>query len=181
MDFLEIFLIGCALSMDAFAVSAAYGISPKKISARDSIPIAASFGFFQMLMPIIGWGMGNAVYELVSSFSKYAAFAILAVVGGKMIFDSLRESESGMSLPLPLKTLMLLSVATSLDALAVGVSFSLVDSPIILPSVVIGLTTFTISLVGVYMGKLLGESVGGKFGVLGGIVLICIGIKILLF
>ena len=122
-----------------------------------------------MLMPIIGWGMGNAVYELVSSFSKYAAFAILAAVGGKMIFDSLRESESGMSLPLPLKTLMLLSVATSLDALAVGVS------------VVIGLTTFTISLVGVYMGKLLGESVGGKFGVLGGIVLICIGIKILLF
>ena len=152
--------------MDAFAVSAACGISPKKISARDSIPIAASFGFFQMLMPIIGWGMGNAVYELVSSFSKYAAFAILAVVGGKMIFDSLRESESGMSLPLPLKTLM---------------SFSLVDSPIILPSVVIGLTTFTISLVGVCMGKLLGESVGGKFGVLGGIVLICIGIKILLF
>ena len=170
MDFLEIFLIGCALSMDAFAVSAACGISPKKISARDSIPIAASFGFFQMLMPIIGWGMGNAVYELVSSFSKYAAFAILAVVGGKMIFDSLRESESGMSLPLPLKTLMLLSVASRL-----------VDSPIILPSVVIGLTTFTISLVGVYMGKLLGESVGGKFGVLGGIVLICIGIKILLF
>lgn len=93
MDFLEIFLIGCALSMDAFAVSAACRISPKKISARDSIPIAASFGFFQMLMPISA-GEWQRRLRTRKLFFKYAAFAILAAVGGKMIFDSLRESES---------------------------------------------------------------------------------------
>ena len=177
MDFFEIFLIGVALSMDAFAVSAACGISPKKMSPRHALEIAASFGFFQMAMPIAGWWMGEAVYGLVSSFSKWAAFAILATVGSKMIFDSLRGEESCMIMPLPFKTLMMLSVATSLDALAVGVSFSLVDRPVLAPSAMI----FTLSLAGIFAGKALGESAGGKFAILGGAVLIGIGVKILLF
>lgn len=181
MDFFEIFLIGVALSMDAFAVSAACGISPKKMSPRHAIEIAASFGFFQMAMPVAGWWMGEAVYALVSSFSKWAAFAILAAVGSKMIFDSLRGEESCMVMPLPFKTLMMLSVATSLDALAVGVSFSLVDCPVLAPSAMIGATTFTLSLAGIFAGKALGESAGGKFAILGGAVLIGIGVKILLF
>ena len=175
MDFFEIFLIGVALSMDAFAVSAACGISPKKMSPRHALEIAASFGFFQMAMPIAGWWMGEAVYGLVSSFSKWAAFAILATVG------SLRGEESCMIMPLPFKTLMMLSVATSLDALAVGVSFSLVDRPVLAPSAMIGATTFTLSLAGIFAGKTLGESAGGKFAILGGAVLIGIGVKILLF
>lgn len=181
MDFFEIFLIGVALSMDAFAVSAACGISPKKMSLRHALEIAASFGFFQMAMPIAGWWMGEAIYGLVSSFSKWAAFAILAAVGSKMIFDSLRGEEPCMVMPLPFKTLMMLSVATSLDALAVGVSFSIVDCPVLAPSAMIGATTFTLSLAGIFAGKVLGKSAGGKFAILGGAVLIGIGVKILLF
>lgn len=181
MDFFEIFLIGVALSMDAFAVSAACGISPKKMSLRHALEIAASFGFFQMAMPIAGWWMGAAIYGLVSSFSKWTAFAILAAVGSKMIFDSLRGEEPCMVMPLPFKTLMMLSVATSLDALAVGVSFSIVDCPVLAPSAMIGATTFTLSLAGIFAGKALGKSAGGKFAILGGAVLIGIGVKILLF
>ena len=185
MDILDILLLAVALSMDAAAVGMTHGMTDPKMPLKRVLAIGGFFGAFQAVMPLIGYALtgliAGAFLDVFEAASSWVSFILLALIGGKMIFDSLRESESGMSLPLPLKTLMLLSVATSLDALAVGVSFSLVDSPIILPSVVIGLTTFTISLVGVYMGKLLGESVGEKFGVLGGIVLICIGIKILLF
>lgn len=180
MDFFEIFLIGVALSMDAFAVSAA-AHTPEKKSPRHALEIAASFGFFQMAMPIAGWWMGEAVYGLVSSFSKWAAFAILAAVGSKMIFDSLRGEESCMIMPLPFKTLCAIRCDEASTRSAVGVSFSLVDCPVLAPSAMIGATTFTLSLAGIFAGKALGESAGGKFAILGGAVLIGIGVKILLF
>lgn len=179
MDFLGIFFIGVALSMDAFAVSVACGISQKKFRAKNALPVAGAFGFFQMLMPILGWAMGSAVYEYISAFSSWVAFAILAAVGGKMIYDSVRGEESIITMPMPLKTLLMLSVATSLDAMAVGVSFSMVECKILPSSALIGLTTFSISLFGIIFGKILGDKAGGKFEILGGLVLIAIGIKIL--
>lgn len=181
MDFLEIFLIAVALSMDAFSVSAACAISRKKISLRQSLIIAGTFGFFQFAMPLIGWSIGEIAYDYISAFSKWIAFFILAIIGAKMIFDSLRCRQSCTAMFLAAKTLLMLAVATSLDALSVGILFSCLDSEVMLPSIIIGVTTFIISLMGIKLGNFLGSCAGGKFEILGGLVLIAIGLKILFF
>ena len=173
MDFFEVSLIGIALSMDAFAVSATCGVNRKKAKIRSLLLVAFTFGFFQAAMPIIGWLMGETAYDYIKDYSKWVAFGILFSVGSKMIWDSISDKPSIITFPMPAKTLIALAIATSLDALAVGVSFACIDS------LIIGCITFIISLIGIMLGGKIGDSAGDKFEILGGIVLIGIGLKIL--
>lgn len=179
MDFFEVSLIGIALSMDAFAVSATCGVNRKKAKIRSLLLVAFTFGFFQAAMPIIGWLMGETAYDYIKDYSKWVAFGILFSVGSKMIWDSISDKPSIITFPMPAKTLIALAIATSLDALAVGVSFACIDSSIFVPSIIIGCITFIISLIGIMLGGKIGDSAEDKFEILGGIVLIGIGLKIL--
>ncbi len=182
MNFIEIFFIAIALSMDAFAVSIACGLSGTKIPMRNSLIVAFSFGFFQAIMPVIGWNLSEFAYEQIKDFDHWTAFALLTIVGSKMIWDSLHAQDEEckcFAYPLNLKMLFVLSIATSLDALAVGVSFSCVRQAITLPTIIIGITTFAICFAGLKFGEKIGKGSDSKFTLAGGIILILIGLKIL--
>jgi len=182
------FLVGLALSMDAFAVSVSASICMAAIPGLIAFRAALFFGLFQFGMPIAGWVLGSAFRNLIQGFDHWLAFALLAFVGGKMLIEGIR-SRNPASCPDPedakahgimkLGTLTLLAVATSIDALAVGLSYNLIGSPILLPSAVIGLTTFATSLSGVIFGRKLKAVFEEWAEVLGGSVLVLIGLKIL--
>ena len=177
--FIEIFLIGVGLSMDAFAVSICKGLSMKKIKKRDVFIIALFFGGFQALMPFIGWFLGKGFESYITSID---AFILLGIIGGKMLIDGIKaedDEETG-EFKLDLKELFLLAIATSIDALAVGITFAFLDYPIVECMSIIGCTTFIISFIGVYIGKIFGSKYEHKAEIAGGIILIVIGLKILL-
>ncbi len=177
-----VLLIALGLAMDAFAVSISNGVTRKYLKFWQAVEIALFFGGFQALMPLLGWSLGLTVRTLVESFANWIAFFLLAAIGSKMIYESFQESDpEADGRPLTLLVLLALAVATSLDALAVGVSFAFIKFPILWPSLLIGVVTFVISLVGVYIGKVFGEHFESKAETVGGLVLIGIGLKILLF
>jgi len=185
MTLIEILLIAVALSLDAVAVSMANGISMKKFSILNGFLIAFAFGFFQAVMPILGWVGGSAMKQIITSFDHWVAFFLLLIVGGKMIWEAfvkkseLDELEKEASKKIKPLRLFLLSLATSIDALAVGVSFAFTKINIISASLVIGALTFILSFLGNYLGNKIGEFFGKKIEILGGIILIFIGTKIL--
>jgi putative Mn2+ efflux pump MntP len=173
----EIFLISIGLALDAFAVSIAGGISQgSENRISNALKMALSFGFFQAFMPVIGWYAGINLIELISEFDHWVAFSLLVAVGLKMIY----ESSDGKMIGTTLLTIFLLSIATSIDALAVGLSFGVLGVEILLPALLIGSITFLMSFSGFIAGDELSEILGKKVEVAGGIVLIVIGVRILL-
>lgn len=182
----EILLIGLGVSADAFAVSMCKGVEMKKIIWKYALLIALFFGGFQMIMPLIGWGAGSLFQKYITEFDHWIAFGLLLLLGGKMIYDGIfdkdekKEGEEDKPLKLGLGTLLVMAIATSIDALAVGVTFAFLSVNIWLAVGIIGATTFTFSLVGVGIGVKVGDKFRNKAEILGGVILILLGVKILL-
>ena len=181
MTFFELFLIGIGLSMDAFAVSICKGLSMQKIDKKYTLCIAFFFGGFQALMPLLGYALGSRFSGYIERFDHWIAFVLLAFIGLNMIRESREEAEEEKPYTgINFKELFILAVATSIDALAVGVTFAFRQVPLV-PSVpVIGLTTFLFSAAGVWIGNRFGAKYKSKAELAGGIVLIGIGFVILL-
>ncbi|MBU0681325.1 MAG: manganese efflux pump MntP family protein [Proteobacteria bacterium] len=181
MNLLSIFLIAIGLAMDAFAVSIACGVSIKNLNIRHILLISGAFGFFQGFMPLVGWFAGMGFRDLIASFDHWVAFGLLLVVGGKMIYESfaLSEDTPESDIALNASRLLLLSIATSIDALAVGLTFACLEVEIITPALIIGLVTLVLSIIGVVIGDKIGHLFEGKIEFVGGMVLIGIGTKIL--
>jgi putative Mn2+ efflux pump MntP len=183
MDLLTILLIALALAVDAFAVALASGVSLCQVSKRQTFRLSFHFGFFQAMMNIIGWGAGLTVRSLLESFAHWLAFALLALVAVKMIRDAIagREEEAQKADPTRGYTLVMLSVATSIDSLAVGLSFSVLNVSIWLPAATIGIVATVLTIVGLRLGCLLGAAsrIGARAEVAGGLILLGIGINIL--
>lgn len=189
MGFAELLLLAVGLSMDAFAVSVGNGLSMKKSDPKAALAIAASFGLFQALMPTVGYFLGSAFETVISRFDHYIALIFLGFIGGKMIFDGIRElrekkksagaAEEEKPFKLSFGALMIQSVATSIDALIVGVSFAALPNVNIWIAVtLIGVITFSISLVGVFSGKKFGQLLGSRAEIFGGLILVGIGVKV---
>ena len=182
----EILLIGLGVSADAFAVSMCKGVEMKKIIWKYALLIALFFGGFQMIMPLIGWGAGSLFQKYITEFDHWIAFGLLLLLGGKMIYDGIfdkdekKEGDEDKPLKLGLATLLVMAIATSIDALAVGVTFAFLSVNIWLAVGIIGATTFTFSLVGVGIGVKVGDKFRNKAEILGGVILILLGVKILL-
>jgi putative Mn2+ efflux pump MntP len=174
-----ILLVAFGLAMDSFSVSITNGLSNKTFKAGNALKIGIFFGLFQAIMPLIGWLAGIHILDLISGFDHWIAFGLLAFIGCKMIYESLRlESTKLLDSP-SIGLLLTLSVATSIDALAVGLSFSFLRIAIIVPAIVIGVVTFSLSCLGVYLGGKIGCFLRNRVEILGGLILIAIGIKIL--
>jgi len=181
MDIITIVLIAFGLAMDAFAVSITSGITIKNLKINHALTIAAFFGSFQAFMPLIGWLAGLSLTDYISGIDHWIAFGLLAFIGCKMIYESTRiESAHKETNPLNFHVLLLLSIATSIDALAVGVSFAFLQIAIATPIIIIGTITFALSFLGVFIGDKSGHLFENKIEIAGGIVLFAIGIKILL-
>lgn len=185
MTLLEIFLIGIGLSMDAFAVAICKGLAmPDKVDGKGALLIALYFGVFQAVMPALGWLLGSQFARYVTQMAPWIAFVLLAWIGGSMIRESLskEEKEEAEMGAVSHKELLVLAVATSIDALAVGVTFSMLELAVSIGAAValIGCTTFVISLGGVYVGNVFGARYKSKAEFVGGAILILIGVKILL-
>ena len=182
MDFLELLLIAVGLSMDAFSVSICKGLTTKRFSWRMAIICALWFGGFQVLMPVIGSYLGAQFEDFIDSYAHWIAFGLLFLVGVNMIreavWDDKEEEEKSNSLDF--KTMFLLAIATSIDALAVGVSFAFIQVKLWSSVLIIGLTTFVFSVLGVKIGNVFGSKYEKSAGIIGGIILILIGLKILL-
>lgn len=180
MSFWEIFLLAVGVSMDAFAVSIGKGLSAKRASWREALTVGLWFGGFQALMPVIGYYLGISFADLVTKVDHWIAFGLLLMIGGNMIRDALKgEDGKPVDSSFAFRTMLLLAVATSIDALAVGISFAFLGTDLWRSILIIGLTTFVFSAVGLLIGK----KVGGRFHagaqILGGVILIAIGVKIL--
>ena len=184
MGFIELFLIGVGLSMDAFAVSVCKGLNMKKINYRHALIIGGFFGGFQALMPLIGWALGSRFEKYIESVDHWIAFILLAFIGGKMVFEAIKGGDEEENLShedrLDIKELFMLAVATSIDALAVGITFAFLNVNIVSSITIIGLTTFVISVAGVAIGNKFGAKYKNKAEIAGGIILVLIGLKILL-
>lgn len=183
MSYTLIFGIALALAMDAFAVSISYGCSPVKMSFKNTFTIAFFFGAFQAFMPVIGWSSGRLFEQMIRSWDHWIAFSLLAVIGVRMVIEGIRNHESEdqceVQMDLGYKKLFVLSVATSIDALAVGLGLSLINYAITVPALIIGAVTFATSFIGVRMGCRLQHILGRRVEILGGAILIFIGIRIL--
>lgn len=186
MGYIELLLLGVGLSMDAFAVAVCKGLGMKRVNYRHAVVIALFFGAFQALMPLIGWALGTQFESLVTPVDHWIAFALLAFIGGKMLWDAFHEENEkntaaeGQSAHLNLRELTLLAVATSIDALAVGITFAFLQVNIVFAVTVIGVTTFVLSLMGVIVGNQFGSRFERPATIVGGAVLILLGFKILL-
>jgi manganese efflux pump family protein len=182
VSLIEIFIIGIGLAMDCFAVCLSCSISTPSLKKRESLKIAFFFGLFQGGMPILGWLLGKSFYSSVSSIDHWIAFSILAIIGIKMIIEALKEVDKKRNINIKmLKVLLLLSVATSIDAFVVGMSFAFLQVNILTAAISIGLITFLISIFGVFLGKKFGLLINSKWAeIAGGIILIGIGVKTLI-
>ena len=176
-----IIAIALGLAMDAFAVSIASGATIRELRLRHAVRIALFFGVFQAAMPVAGWAAGTGLRNLIGGIDHWIAFGLLAAVGIKMIYESARIDPKEERLnPLNPSILLILSIATSIDALAVGISFAFLGIAIITPVMVIGSVTFLLSLSGVYLGDRAGHLFERKIALFGGLLLIIIGLKILI-
>ena len=181
MSIITILFIAVGLSMDAFAVSVTSGFAIKNLKANNAFKIAFFFGAFQAMMPVIGWLAGAGLRDSIASFDHWIAFGLLSIIGCKMIFESTKmKGNDEKNDPLNLYTLLILSVATSIDALAVGLSLSFLKVYIATPAAIIGATTFVISFAGVFVGNRVGHFFENKIEIFGGLILIAIGVKILI-
>ena len=180
MGLLEITLIGVGLAMDAFAVSVCKGISIKKLNYKDVLIIALYFGIFQAIMPLIGYLFGTTFSKFVSYIDHWIVFVLLSIIGGKMILDSVKDEEGKGDDKINFKTMIILALATSIDALAIGITFAFFEINILKAILVIGVVTFLLSALGVKIGNKFGDKFGKKAEIAGGIILIIIGLKILL-
>lgn len=183
--FIELLLIGVGLAMDAFAVSVCKGLAMRKVNKKQAVVIALFFGGFQALMPFVGWMLGSQFEEYIVTIDHWIAFVLLGFIGGKMIVES-RKSEDEeieirkMDAPLDYKELVVLAIATSIDALAVGITFAFLQYPIVEAISIIGVTTFVICIIGVYVGNFFGSKYKNKAEFAGGLILLLIGLRILL-
>lgn len=181
MSFLTLILTAIGLSMDAFAVSVTGGIITTRLKIRHALKIGFFFGFFQAFMPLLGWLAGVQFRRYIVSFDHWVAFTVLALIGLKMIWEAVQgQNAHTVFNPLDNKVLLLLAVATSIDALAVGVSFSFLQVSLLYSVTVIGLITFLVCSLGVWIGKMGGWVLKQKAEIAGGLILILIGAKILL-
>lgn len=185
MTLVEIFLVGVGLSMDAFAVAICKGLAMPRVNRKQTLLIGLYFGVFQAVMPLTGWLLGSQFARRVTKMAPWIAFVLLAWIGGSMIRESLskkEEEEKAEPAELRHRELLMLAIATSIDALAVGVSFSMVELtvPIYAAAALIGCTTFAISVAGVFVGNLFGARYKNRAEFVGGAILILIGLKILL-
>ena len=182
MGFFELFLIGIGLSMDAFAVAICKGLGMERINKRDTLLLALFFGGFQALMPLTGYLLGSRFASYIERWDHWIAFVLLAFIGGNMIRESREqeEEEAKHCGSIRYRELFTLAVATSIDALAVGVSFAFLGVRIAPAVTLIGCTTFVLTLVGVWVGNLFGSRYKRRAELTGGIILILIGVKILL-
>ena len=185
MEYLvEFLLLGVGLAMDAFAMSICKGLAMRKVNKKQAVIIALFFGGFQAIMPVIGWLLCKGFQTYIEAFDHWIAFALLAFIGVKMIIETLREKEDDvvieeMDPPLDMKEMLMLAIATSIDALAVGISLAALDRPIVESAAIIGVVTFVISIIGVYIGKFFGNRYKKRAELTGGIILVLIGVKIL--
>ena len=179
MDFAELLLIAVGLSMDAFAVSVCKGLSVKELKGRHVLLAGLYFGGFQALMPVIGWLLGYRFESLITEIDHWIAFVLLALIGGNMIRESFSEDEE-LNDDFGVKTMLLLAVATSIDALAVGITFAFLSVKILPAAATIGLTTFLLSCAGIRIGRAFGARWKSGAERAGGVILILIGLKILL-
>ena len=189
MDFLTVFAIAVALAMDAFAVSLTSGIRLRNVTSNHTLRMARTFGAFQFLMPVIGWGLGVGAQKYIEDYDHWLAFALLLFVGGRMLkeaWDNRGKSAEECEYTDPTRSgpLLMLGIATSLDALAVGLSLAFLNVSVWFPAVIIGLVCFCITAFGLHLGKFICRiprlsGLGNKANVLGGLVLIAIGLKIL--
>ena len=179
MHFVELLLIAVGLSMDAFAVAICKGLSICGLRARHAALVGLYFGGFQALMPIVGWLLGARFEHAIAGVDHWAAFCLLAIIGTSMIQEAFSKSEE-LSDDLGLRTMVMLAVATSIDALAVGITFAFLQVKILPAAGLIGLTTFLLSALGVWIGHLFGLRYKARAELAGGVILILIGLKILL-
>lgn len=180
MGLLDLFIIAVGLSMDAFAVSICKGLSVEKLKPKHLLITGGYFGGFQGLMPLVGWLLGYSFKDLITSFDHWIAFVLLAIIGGNMIRESFGKEEEEVDASFGPKAMLPLAVATSIDALAVGVSFAFLNVDIVPAVLFIGATTFILSCIGVKIGNVFGTRFKSKAEFAGGVVLILLGIKILL-
>ncbi len=180
MGFVELFLIGIGLSMDAFAVSICKGLKMQKLNLKQTALIALFFGGFQAIMPLIGWLLGANFKDYIVDFDHWIAFVLLAFIGGKMVYESFKNEEDDECDKFDIKELFLLAIATSIDALAVGITFAFLHVNILSAITIIGITTFILAAVGVFIGHKFGAVYKSKAELAGGLILIFIGLKILL-
>lgn len=175
-----ILLIALGLAMDSFSASIANGLASRSFEINKALTIALFFGFFQGLMPVFGWLAGESIAEYISAFDHWVAFSLLTIIGVKMIYESITNKPNNFLRDYTLKVILLLSLATSIDALAVGLSFSFLDTSIFFPAIIIGVITFLLSFLGVYIGRRFGKILKNRIEILGGSILIIIGLRILI-
>lgn len=180
MGVIEIVILGIGLAMDAFAVSICKGLSMKKMEWKKAIIIALYFGVFQALMPIIGYLLGVGFEEKITSIDHWIAFGLLSMIGINMIREAFGDKESEENDSVDFKSMIVLAVATSIDALAVGVTFAFLRVNVIFAVAIIGTVTFIISMCGVKIGNVFGDKYESKAEIAGGVILILLGLKILL-
>ena len=179
MGFVELLLVAVGLSMDAFAVSVCKGLSVKKVGVKHAALAGLYFGGFQFLMPVIGYLLGFRFENIIQNVDHWIAFVLLAFIGGNMIKESFSKAEE-MNDDFGIKTMLIMAVATSIDALAVGITFAFLNVSILPASALIGVTTFLLSFAGIYIGNVFGACYKSKAELAGGVILILIGLKILL-
>ncbi len=181
MEILSLLLLAVALAMDSFAVSISTGLVLQRIEIKAMGKISFLFALFQGAMPVVGWRLGLFFENQIKAIDHWVAFLLLSFIGGKMIFEAVKDESENKSInPYSFKNMAMLAIATSIDALAVGISFSLLGMDIAVPAVVIGITTFIFSFLGLTLGVKLGGFMGNKIEFLGGLILIGLGLKILL-
>jgi putative Mn2+ efflux pump MntP len=186
LDFITLVLIAFSLSLDAFAVSIGVGAAQSCPDRRSKLRLALHFGIFQALMPLLGWLVGATAIQFIGQFDHWIALGLLGYVGMNMILSGLKRSAGGSSSDQPCndpsrgRTLVMLSIATSIDAFAVGLSLGLLKVLVLLPALFIGLVTFTLSIAGLFLSQKLGEKFGKWMEIAGGVVLIAIGLRILI-
>lgn len=182
---IELFLLGVGLSMDAFAVSVCKGLGMRKLNKKQALIIGLYFGGFQALMPFVGWLLGSQFQKYITSIDHWIAFILLGFIGGKMMIEAVREWNEEevvdvMDAPIDHKNMLVLAVATSIDALTVGITFAFLGTPIVEAITIIGITTMLISIAGVVVGNFFGSRYKSKAEFIGGLILVLLGLKILL-
>lgn len=180
MGTIEILLISIGLAMDAFAVSICKGLSIKKMNWKNAIIIGLYFGIFQAGMPILGYFLGSTFERFITNIDHWIAFALLTGIGFDMLKEAFSKESEHSNDKVDFKTMIILSIATSIDALAVGITFACLKTKIIVPAITIGIITFLMSVIGVKIGNKFGDKYERKAEIMGGVILILLGIKILL-
>lgn len=180
MGIIELFILAVGLSMDAFAVSVCKGLALNKITLKNAAIVGIWFGGFQALMPVIGYFLGVQFKDYITSIDHWIAFVLLFLIGANMIKESFSKAEEKEDASLEIKTMLLLAIATSIDALAVGVTFAFLNVNILYAVTFIGITTFALSMAGVKIGNVFGVKYKSKAEFAGGVILILLGLKILL-